>query len=313
MQQDSSWQALSKPGETTEYFNLQKAAPLQTGSADFNITNAWWLAEISRLIYQPDFHLNQNNKLGRFEYKFIGNINNEETSTHISLLNVKGINSDGFPQPCLVVAFRGSDDIIDWNNNIKSMQTSFDVAGKPMGKVHAGFNISYESIKEELFFYLDDLSLPIFVTGHSLGAALATLLTAEIMHRPRFDSCYAFGSPRVGDEDFVAALNNKPIYRVINNCDVITTIPISIPNINYKHCASSQLLSNAGILIEGLCEKDILSYQTKQMLSMPDTPIQELFSKHVMNLSENLPPVLADHAPINYVLALERLIEIGPA
>ena len=304
MQQDSSWQALSKPGEATEYFDLQTNKPLQCGVTGFNISNASWLAEISRLTYQPDFHLNKKNNLGRFEYKEIGFINKAETSTHVSLLKVKGINSDGYPQPCLVAAFRGTDDLVDWNNNIKSMQTPFNECGL----VHAGFNIAYQSIKEELFFYLEDLSLPLFVTGHSLGAALATLLTAEIMHRLNFDSCYTFGSPRVGDAAFANALNEKLIYRVINNCDIITTVPISIPNINYQHCGTTQLLNNMGILIEGLSEKDILSYQKNKMLNLKDYALQELFSTNIMNIKGGLPPVLADHAPINYVLALENLI-----
>lgn len=304
MQQDSTWQALTKPGEATEYFNAQTKAPLQAGAEGFNINNAWWLAEISRLVYQADFQLNENNKLGRFDYEPIGFINNPETSTHVSLLKVKGINKDGFPQPCLVVAFRGTDDIIDWNNNIKSMQTPF----AECGLVHAGFNITYESIREELFFYLDDISLPIFVTGHSLGAALATLLTAEIATRPKFDSCYTFGSPRVGDTVFSSALCDKPIYRVINNADIITTVPISIPNIVYQHCGTTQLLNNMGILVEGLTDDDVLSYQKKSMLSFPDISVEELFSQNIMNLSQNIPPVLADHAPINYVLALQNLL-----
>ena len=304
MQQETSWQALSKPGEAIDYFDLQTNTPLQSSVSGFNISNACWLAEISRLIYQPDFHLNEKNNLGRFEYKEIGFINKAETSTHVSLLKVKGINSDGFPQPCLVVAFRGTDDLVDWNNNIKSMQTPFNECGL----VHTGFNITYQSIKEELFLYLDDLSLPIFVTGHSLGAALATLLTAELMDRDLFDSCYTFGSPRVGDAVFANAFNNKPIYRVINNCDIITTVPICIPNISYQHCGATQLLNNMGMLIAGLSEKDILSYQKNKMLNLKDYALQELFSKNIMNIKGNLPPVLADHAPINYVLALENLI-----
>lgn len=302
MHQDSSWQALSKPGEATEYFDLQTNTPLQCGVTGFNISNACWLAEISRLTYQPDFHINKKNNLRRFKYEEIGFINKAETSTHVSLLKVKGINSEGYPQPCLVVAFRGTDDLVDWNNNIKSMQTPFNECGL----VHAGFNITYQSIKEELFFYLEDLSLPLFVTGHSLGAALATLLTAEVVDRPNFDSCYNFGSPRVGNATFANTLNNKPIYRVINNSDIITTVPISIPNISYQHCGTTQLLNNMGILIEGLSEEDILSYQKNKMLSLKDYALQEIFSTNIMNIKGKLPPVLADHAPINYVLALEN-------
>ena len=104
-------------------------------------------------------------------------------------------------------------------------------------------------------------------------------------------------------------LNDKPIYRIINNCDIITTVPISIPNIDYKHCGTTQLLNNMGILIEGLSEADILSYQKNKMLNLKDYALQEMLSKNIMDIKSNLPPVLADHAPINYVLALENIIK----
>lgn len=304
MQQDTSWQALTRPGETTSYFGLRKVKPLQNGINEFNVNNAWWLAEISRLVYQPEFHLNLKNKLGRFKYKHVANINSETTSTHVSVLKVDGINNDGYPAPCLVVAFRGTDDIIDWHTNIKSFQKPYD----SFGNIHEGFYDAYASIKNDLFVYLYDFGLPIFVTGHSLGGALATLLTAEIMDKQDFDSCYTFGSPRVGDSTFAEALDGKRIYRVINNSDIVTTVPTSIPNTDYKHCGKTKLLNDFGILIEGLPEEEILDYQKKKMLNIPEDTIKNFFSGNIKSLAENVPPVLSDHAPINYVLAIENLI-----
>jgi triacylglycerol lipase len=305
MKLDYSWKALFKPGEATDYFNLSDSVPLQTGAPGFNINNAWWLAEISRLIYQHDFHNKHNLNLGCFEYETIGFIDNKNTSTHVALLKVNGIDNKGHTTPCLVVAFRGTDHIDDWNNNVHAYQTPFG----ELGNVHDGFKNAYLSIKKELHGYLNNHLLPTFITGHSLGAALATLTTAEIVNNPNFDSCYTFGSPRTGDPAFVNALKDKRIYRVINNCDVVTTVPLSFANIKYKHSGFSHLLNNNGDHVEESDEEAILNYQKDKLLDLKEYAILELFSKNIKNIKDNLPPVLADHAPINYVLALENLIK----
>ncbi len=307
MKQDCSWKALTKPGDATDYFNLSNPVPLQTGMNSFSISNAWWLAEISRLIYQPDIQNNQNNNLGCFDYETVSIIDNKYTSTHVALFRVNGIDNEGHTKPSLVIAFRGTDHIDDWMNNINTFQTPFSNPGN----VHEGFNTAYTSIKQELYDYLNDHVLPVFVTGHSLGAALATLLTSEIMSKPNFDSCYTFGSPRTGDSKFVSTLTGKNIYRVINNCDIVTTVPISIANIKYQHIDDSYLLSNDGDLIEGLNEEEILCYQKDKLRSLKEYATLELFSKNIRDIKDNLPPALADHAPKNYVMALENQIKIN--
>lgn len=305
MEQDYSWKALAKPGEATDYFNLPSPAPLQIGAPDFNITNAWWLAEISRLIYQADFRTNKGIKLGAFTYEKVNIINNKETCTYAALFNVIGINAKGEEQPCLVIAFRGTDDLINWNNNVRTFQTAFGESGK----VHDGFKETYLSIREELLHYIADSAVPIFITGHSLGAALATLTSAELINNNYFDSCYTFGSPRVADPTFADTLNSNRIYRIINNCDIVTTIPLSIPSIEYQHIGLPLLLSNKGELFEGLDETAILDYQKEELLDFKGTNVLELFSNNIKNFKSNVPSVLADHAPINYVSALAYLFK----
>ena len=51
--------------------------------------------------------------------------------------------------------------------------------------------------------------IPLWVTGHSLGSALAALIYARFMHEPEdlgpdlvLRDSYVFGTPRLGDGDF---------------------------------------------------------------------------------------------------------------
>jgi triacylglycerol lipase len=296
-QLDCSWESLFKPGNSTNYFDISNSKPIEIGSSCFNISNAWWLAEISRLIYHPQFFEKDNIQLGSFNYEIINYIEHKSTSTHVALLKIIQDN------PCVAIAFRGSDETEDWNINAQAYQTSFD----NNGKVHSGFLKAYASIRDELLNSLANNALPIFITGHSLGAALSVLATSDLKNNLNYDSCYTFGSPRIGDANFIQTINNKNIYRVVNNCDVVTTIPIDFALIKYHHAGESFLLNDNGKLIEGMGEEEIYSYQKNNLSSLKEYAVTKLFSKDFKSLTNELPSFLADHAPINYTIKLSKL------
>lgn len=54
MEFDNSWDALLKPGEAAQFFDIHNAAPIQTNSSGYSKINAWWMAELSRLIYKQE-------------------------------------------------------------------------------------------------------------------------------------------------------------------------------------------------------------------------------------------------------------------
>ena len=69
----------------------------------------------------------------------------------------------------------------------------------------------------------DGSPLPVFVTGHSLGGALA-LLTTRILLPDVTGACYTFGAPRVGDYEFFRRIKT-PVYRIVNSSDVVPRVP----------------------------------------------------------------------------------------
>lgn len=95
------------------------------------------------------------------------------------------------------------------------------------GFVHSGFKNQLDKIWQELVTGLDKLpNRKIFLTGHSLGAAMATICASRLMltHHENLQCLYTFGSPRVGCKEFVDSLKLKH-YRFVNNNDLITSLP----------------------------------------------------------------------------------------
>ena len=81
---------------------------------------------------------------------------------------------------------------------------------------------------------------PTVVTGHSLGAALATLFVMENSAKGKFDisTICTFASPRAGTGPFVQRFNQLPIdsWRIVNQRDVVPKLPPHIPVIlDYSH------------------------------------------------------------------------------
>ncbi|MFC1585665.1 hypothetical protein ACFL5V_08975, partial [Fibrobacterota bacterium] len=101
------------------------------------------------------------------------------------------------------------------------------------GQIHRGFCDCYQAVFKELDRFVRDQpdDKKFIVTGHSLGGAIATLIAAYIRHN-KTDKVmlYTFGSPRVGDSEFVDHFTRKepfPCFRVVNGNDCVTMLPPS--------------------------------------------------------------------------------------
>ncbi|WP_129689467.1 lipase family protein [Gottfriedia acidiceleris] len=99
------------------------------------------------------------------------------------------------------------------------------------GKTSRGFTCIYQSMRNKLFKELNKLSKnkKLFITGHNYGGALAILAALDIEVNSKFKnaSIYTYGSPRVGDPDFVYQFNKevKKSKRIVNIHDSFPTFP----------------------------------------------------------------------------------------
>jgi len=125
----------------------------------------------------------------------------------------------------LVLAFRGTEatSIKDIKADAKANTTSCESGGR----IHSGFSAAYDNVALNILERLKDPSifhLPLFITGHSLGGALATVAAKKLIHQGGIAACYTFGAPRVGDEQWISKIKS-PIYRLVNAADCVTMLP----------------------------------------------------------------------------------------
>ncbi|HEX2215217.1 MAG TPA: lipase family protein [Xanthobacteraceae bacterium] len=130
----------------------------------------------------------------------------------------------------IVIAFRGTQDDLDWRTNVNAAW----VVLQGGVRVHTGFFQAYWPIRDTLFEtvqrFLSQKARPVYIAGHSLGGALATMATAELanhadaMVRDAIAACYTFGAPRVGDSSFDQFVS-VPLYRVTNGIDIVPVLP----------------------------------------------------------------------------------------
>ena len=126
-----------------------------------------------------------------------------------------------------VLAFRGTHNVKDWMTNLNAATTQVCSSRRAvLGNVHRGFNEAFLSIRPKILPLLEgDEDLPLFITGHSLGGALATLAT-WYLNGDNLAACYTFGAPRVGDSGLIDRFRT-PIYRVVNGVDPVPFVPPS--------------------------------------------------------------------------------------
>jgi triacylglycerol lipase len=119
-----------------------------------------------------------------------------------------------------VLSFRGTE-VTERSDIVADMKAGKNIETQAGGKVHSGFRSELNKIWSDIEKSVADIE-KLDVTGHSLGAAMATIAASRI--QSKVQTLVTFGSPRVGDKHFVSSLNVCH-YRVQNNCDSVTKVP----------------------------------------------------------------------------------------
>ena len=143
-------------------------------------------------------------------------------------------NNDGV----YVLSFRGTE-VTEPSDILADLKAGKNIEAVG-GKIHVGFkgeiNKLWPAI-EKAVANIDSL----YVTGHSLGAAMATIASGRM--QSKVIALITFGSPRVGNKEFVNSLKVTH-YRVQNNCDDVTKVPFLL--MGFAHHGTHMYLNYYG-------------------------------------------------------------------
>lgn len=191
--------------------------PFQADAAMHTRVNAMWMSEFSSLVYfQRAFSEAQLKQWGCKTFYWIEDADND-TQAFIAV-------SPGYT----IISFRGTESFTDLVTDINFFKKASEIFP---GKIHGGFLKAAEGIWPKIQEILAGIENTgkLFITGHSLGAALAQL-NAYQSARAGYDigGVFLFGAPLVGNSDFSNAYNlllKAQTYLHTNNLDAVAQIP----------------------------------------------------------------------------------------
>jgi triacylglycerol lipase len=198
----------------------------------------------------------------------------------------------------IILAFRGTECIEDWLTD-----ADISLVKDTWGKAHKGFSKALDSVWKEVLKIISkfqDNSQTIWITGHSLGGALATLAASRLMQN-NFDinGLYTFGQPRVGNAIFARTFDLRlkhRTFRFVNNEDIVTRVPPS--SLKYEHIGSVYYFDTAGKLHRGI----------RWWRMFMDRSLSTIVRATVRykDLSEEFPNGINDHEIARYIARIKK-------
>jgi hypothetical protein len=232
-----------------------------------------------------------------------------------------------------ILAFRGTDpgDFINVLTDAQVMLRAFR-----KGRVHSGFYLSVEVVWDEIHEALTaardgkavvtdnggTLALQnglesLYVTGHSLGGAMAVLAAARLFGdgyediRGKIKGIYTFGQPMVGDRDFANVCEEDfrgRFYRHVFENDVMPHLPPR-SGLKYAHAGGEYRMSKNDVrwryTDEASARASLTAGATSVLLNAVESRISPI--DFVPGYS------IDDHLPIQYLEACRRALDPSAA
>ncbi len=166
--------------------------------------------------------------------------------TQLKYFDKNGAQAYGIVMPDQVaIIFRGTEpsELSDILADIKAWRSESET----VGEVHAGFKGELDKIYPEIAKWLTNHeNKKIVISGHSLGAAMATLFAARVHEDNKNLLLFTFGSPRAGNIEWSKQFKNIEAYRFVNTNDIVCTVP---PYGFYTHVGELHYMSYKGTIL----------------------------------------------------------------
>jgi hypothetical protein len=142
----------------------------------------------------------------------------------------------------LIIAFRGTADLRNWLTDL-----DYELTRAGNFRVHRGFHEAVSAVQSDVSAKLGDArETRLWVTGHSLGGALAMLWALWAARRGHeIAGVYTFGQPRVGDAAFSHLYNSKlktRTWRSVHADDIVPRVPWLLGR--YRHAGHEVFLGS---------------------------------------------------------------------
>ncbi len=261
-----------------------KATPFDAEAGGFHANNALMCAAASNLAYEDAAVVQPVVAGWGFpEFRWIqGTKHDIDTQGYVCAA----------PQAVLV-AFRGTEKPKDWLTNLQ-----FDTVAGPVSKAHRGF---WEAVADgdlkpsppmtqvrEALAQIGSRGLPLWMTGHSLGGALAILAAAQLQLKEDIpvQGIYTFGQPRAGDYGFATAFDRgfeSRAFRLVNNNDIVPMVPPVGLVFRYWHTEREIYIDEDKRLHDGMPLGRRLMANARGRFQDPGKIALEGFTDHAMN------------------------------
>ncbi|KAM7204362.1 Alpha/Beta hydrolase fold [Rhypophila sp. PSN 637] len=148
----------------------------------------------------------------------------------------------------IVISLRGTVSVRNWITDFITTQTPCAITKDCL--LHTGFFASWLEISSAVFTHTQAAvkqfpTYRVVATGHSLGAATATIATAYLRKQANIPvDIFTFGSPRVGNSAFAKFVTSQAgaEYRVTHDADPIARLPPLI--FNFRHTSPEYWLTS---------------------------------------------------------------------
>ncbi len=206
-----------------------------------------------------------------------------------------------------VLCFRGTRpfQIGDWLTDTSVQPVSFP----KYGRVHGGFYRNLMAIWDEIARVIQNAVSELealYITGHSLGAAMAVLATAMIYSDSAYEpirevhrGTYTFGQPMVGSPEFADSCRpifGDYVFRHVYGHDIVTRFPPRITG-NFEHFGSEYVPLGDGW--HGI--KPTSSQLNTVLLSNVLGVSAYLFEQFPLLDRIKMPVSWGDHSPVRYL------------
>jgi triacylglycerol lipase len=281
--------------------------------ADFEIANARALIWLSQLAYEAHRDLTIDTVSREWGFTSAVPFILEKTSLNGNF-ETCGLIAER--ADAVILAFAGTDPGI-WQN----LATDIDIRPDPGTDTHQGFQLAVQAAQTQIgqaVLRSQQSQKPLFITGHSLGAALAALaaqIAAAAGTPPR--AVYVFGMPRTGGLRFQASYDaslGALTYRLVYGIDLVARVPPS--SLGFRHvgrllqCAAGAKFDGAQPLSQVGSDDPPFSDQLRNVFVRD---VGDVLSGNILSpagsgtfgpLFQFIPPEIRDHLQDSYWKAL---------